>query len=78
LKHFPFKRCVRNYIIKPPDSEELAFDCITEVWFETMVDCQAAAEFSMSKAYKIIAEDEERFMDRSKIVAFLVEEKATE
>jgi uncharacterized protein (TIGR02118 family) len=78
LKHFPFKRYVRNYIIKPPDSEEPAFDCITEVWFETMEDCQAAAEFSMSEAYKVIAEDEERFMDRSKIVAFLVEEKATE
>ena len=43
-----------------------------------MEDCQAAAEFSMSEAYKVIAEDEERFMDRSKIVAFLVEEKATE
>lgn len=77
LKHFPFSRYVRNYIIKPPDAEEPDFDCITEVWFETMKDCQAAAEFSISEAYKVIAEDEERFMDRSKIIAFLVEEKTT-
>lgn len=77
LKHFPFKRYVRNYVIKPPDAEEPEFDCITEVWFGTTEDCQAAAKFSVSEAYKVIAEDEERFMDRSKIVAYLVEEKET-
>lgn len=77
LKHFPFKRYVRNYVIKPPDADEPEFDCITEVWFENMEDCQAAAEFSVSEAYRVIAEDEERFMDRSRIVAFLVEEKET-
>jgi len=78
LRHFPFKRYVRNYVITPPGAEELDFDCITEVWFDTMEDCQAAAEFSASEAYQVISEDEDRFMDRSKIVAFLVEEKATE
>ena len=77
LEYFPFKRYVRNYVIKPPDAEEPWFDCITEVWFETMEDCQAAAEFSVSEAYKVIAEDEEKFMDRSKIIDFLVEEKVT-
>jgi uncharacterized protein (TIGR02118 family) len=74
LNHFRFKRYVRNYVIKLPDADEPEFDCITEVWFETAEDCQAAAEFSVSEAYKVIAEDEEKFMDRSKIVAFLVEE----
>ncbi len=78
LRHFPFKRYVRNYVISPPDAEEPGFDCITEVWFDTMEDCQAAAEFSISEAYQVISEDEEKFMDRSKIVAFLVEEKVTE
>jgi uncharacterized protein (TIGR02118 family) len=77
LKHFPFKRYVRNYVSKSDDAEEPWFDCVTEVWFETMEDCQAAAEFTVSEAYKVIAEDEERFMDRSKIVAFIVDEKAT-
>ena len=77
MKHFPFKKHMRNYISKPEDAEEPWFDCITEVWFETMADCQAAAEFSVSEAYKVIAEDEEKFMDRSRIVAFIVEERAT-
>ncbi len=75
IKHFPFKKYTRNYLI---GMDELDFDCITEVWFETMEDCQAAAEFSISEAYKVISDDEEKFMDRDKIVAFLVEENTSD
>ena len=62
-------------IVQEAQADELGFDCITEVWFETMEDCVAAAEFSISEEYVVISEDEERFMDRGKIVAFLVEER---
>jgi uncharacterized protein (TIGR02118 family) len=75
MKHFPFKKYVRNYVSKAEDSDEPWFDCITEVWFETMEDCQSAAEFSASESYKVISDDEEKFMDRSSIVAFIVEER---
>jgi uncharacterized protein (TIGR02118 family) len=78
MRHFPFKRYARNYITSPPGAEELGFDCITEVWFETMGDCEAAAAFSASKAYKVISDDEEKFMDRDKIVAVIVDEWVTE
>jgi uncharacterized protein (TIGR02118 family) len=74
MKHFPFRRYVRNYVMEG-QAEELGFDCVTEVWFETMEDCQAAAEFSACEDYKVISDDEERFMDRGKIVAFLVDER---
>ena len=77
MKHFPFKRYARNYIAST-DAEQLGFDCITEVWFETMKDCEAAAAFSASKDYKVISDDEEKFMDRGRIVAFIVEERVTE
>ena len=78
LKYFPtFKKYVRNYIITPAGVEEQEFDCITEVWFNGMEDCQAAMDFWASDAGQVIRDDEERFMDRSKIVAFLVEEKVT-
>ena len=77
MKHFPFQKYARNYIASP-GAEELGFDCITEVWFETMKDCEAAAAFSTSKDYKVISDDEEKFMDRDKIVAFIVEERVTE
>ena len=77
MKHFPFKKYTRNYVISFPGLEEMDFDCITEVWFETMDDCQAAAEFSASKEYKVISDDEEKFMDRNNIVAFLVDENTS-
>jgi len=38
----------------------------------------AAAAFSTSKDYKVISDDEEKFMDRDKIVAFIVDERVTE
>jgi uncharacterized protein (TIGR02118 family) len=76
MKHFPFKRYARNYVTG--GAEELGFDCVTEVWFETMEDCEAAAAFSTSEAYKVISDDEEKFMDRDRIVAFIVEERVTE
>ena len=76
MKHFPFKRYARNYVGN--DAEQLGFDCITEVWFETMEDCEAAAAFSASKDYKVISDDEEKFMDRDRIVAFIVDERVTE
>ena len=43
-----------------------------------MADCEAAAAFSASKDYKVISDDEEKFMDRDKIVAFIVDERVTE
>ena len=77
LKYFPtFKRYVRNYVITTPGVEEPEFDCITEIWFDNMEDCQAVVDFWGSETGQVIRDDEERFMDRSKIVAFLVEEKA--
>ena len=78
MKYFPFKKYTRNYVIGSLGIAGLDFDCITEVWFETMEDCQAAAEFSVSEAYKVISDDEEKFMDRNKIIAFLVEENTSD
>jgi len=83
-KHLPFKRYVRNYITfqtvyEPRVAvEEPEFDCITEVWFETDQDVEAVVNFLASEAGKVIRDDEERFMDRSKIIGFVVEEKVTE
>lgn len=76
MRYFPFKRYIRNYV-DPATADELGFDCITEVWFETMEDCEAAAAFTASENYKVISDDEEKFMDRDRIIAFLVEEKIT-
>ena len=80
LKYFPtMKRYVRNYVITPPGPKELDFDCITEYWYDSMDDLQAAVRFWQSEleGAQVIRDDELSFRDESKTVWFLVEEKVT-
>jgi uncharacterized protein (TIGR02118 family) len=65
----------RNYVIVPPGSEELPFDCISEFWFEDMKGSKAAVEVLLkTEAGKAVRDAEKSFTDESKRVAFLVEE----
>jgi len=81
LKHFPtFKRYVRNYVIPLPDTEELGFDCITEIWFDNIEGAMAVTEALgdyKTKIGRIFLNDEEKFMDRGRRVSFLVDEKVS-
>ncbi|MFC1943955.1 EthD domain-containing protein [Chloroflexota bacterium] len=76
MRIFPkMKRYVRNHVLVPPGAEEPAFDCITEGWWESMDDVIAAMRFVRSNEGKVIRDDEEKFMDRGKMVSCIVEEK---
>jgi hypothetical protein len=80
LKHAPaIKKYARNYVrtklTVPPGVEELGFDCITEVWYENVAGFRAFAEFAMSDAGKVIFDTEATFMDTSKTITVLVDEK---
>jgi uncharacterized protein (TIGR02118 family) len=78
-KHFPtFRKYVRNHVISAPGSKEPDFDCITEIWFDSMQDCQAIVDLWKSEGGRIIRRDEENFMNRSKLVSFLVDERVSE
>jgi hypothetical protein len=80
LKHAPaIKKYARNYVrtklTVPHGVEELGFDCITEVWYENVAGFRAFAEFAMSEAGKVIFDTEATFMDISKTITVLVDEK---
>ena len=78
-KHLPMiKRYVRNHVIHMAGTEGLGFDCITELWFDSMEDAAKLMEFVQSDAGQVIRDDEEKFLDRDKIVFFLVDEKASD
>ena len=81
LKHFPtFKRYVRNYIIALPGTEELDFDCITEIWFENIEGAMAVTEALgdyKTEIGRIFLDDEEKFMDRGSGVSFFVDERVS-
>jgi len=79
LRCFPtIKKYVRNHIVMSLSGEEPGFDCITEFWFDTMEDAQAIVEALETEAGKAIREDEQTFLDTSKTVAFLVDERVTD
>ena len=71
------KRYARNHIIVPAGAEEPEFDCVTELWYDDMEGYKAMGEFWSSEAGKAIRDDEDSFLDRSKLQFFLVEEKVS-
>ena len=76
LKYFPLKGYRRNCVVHPPGGKELDFDVITEYWYGSMEDYQAAMAFWKGNpdAVKEIHDDELSFRDESKTMVFLVEE----
>jgi len=81
VKYLPsIKRYARNHIITPPGVEEPGFDCISEFWYDDMEGYQAVLDALgdyKTEIGQIFYDDEETFMDRSKVVGFLVEEKVS-
>jgi len=78
LKHsVGLKKYVRNHIIVPVGAEEPDFDCITELWYDSVGDYKASIAVWSTKAGQVIRNDEDSFLDRSKLAFFLVEEKVS-
>jgi len=78
LKHLPMiKRYVRNHVVELPGMEGPDFDCVTELWLDSVEDAMKLFEFVQSDEGRVIRDDEEKFLDRERIVFFLVDEKVS-
>ncbi len=78
MKHLPqIKRYIRNHIVDI-GTDGPGFDCISEFWFDSIEDALQVAEFAQSDAGQAIRDDENKFMDSSQTISFLVEEKVSE
>jgi hypothetical protein len=65
-------------LTEQPQTQPGAFDVITEAWFQTQQDYDdMLAARNNPETSGIIASDEARFMDRSKNIVFLAEERIT-
>lgn len=79
LSHFPGLRGnVRNHLLPEGSAGELPFDCVTEFWWDSREQFDAAVAYLQSEAGRAIREDEERFIDRERMVMFLVDERVTD
>ena len=70
------KRYVRNYLPPIEGQPTPPCDCITELWFEDMEALRLQGE--VSKDDLELRADEDRFMDRSRVRTFIVEEQESE
>ncbi len=68
-------RYVQNHPVRLGASGEPRVDGVAEVWFENMDTWRAAVTFYDSDRGRVIREDEENFLDTSKTVAFIAEER---
>ena len=76
LKLFPgLQKCVQNSPVRLPGGRELQFDGIVELWFDDLESWRKAADFYLGDEGKPIRDDEEKFLDKSKLVFFIAEEK---
>ena len=76
LKLVPgLKRYVQNTPVRLPRSGELQFDGIAELWFDDLESWRRATDFYLGDEGKPIRDDEEKFLDKSKLAFFVAEEK---
>lgn len=79
LAHFPGLRGnVRNHVLPSTGSSEPPFDCVTEFWWDTREQFDRAVAYLQSEAGREILEDEERFIDRPRMLMFLVDERVSD
>lgn len=69
------KRYIQNHAAKLPGSGQPQYDGVVEIWFEDMDAWRKAGEFFRSEGGKVITDDEAKFIDRSRMVSFIAEEK---
>ncbi|MFO8010896.1 MAG: EthD domain-containing protein [Dehalococcoidia bacterium] len=73
-----FRKYVRNHVVEVPGVEGPDFDCVSEFWFDSVEDAMEVQEILQSDAARELREDEASFIDSSKTVSFMVDERISE
>ncbi|MEE9202237.1 MAG: EthD domain-containing protein [Dehalococcoidia bacterium] len=75
-KVFPgVTRYIQNHPAKLSGGGEPQVDGVVELWFGDLESFRAASDFYRGDKGKVIRDDEEKFIDRTKMVFFVGEEK---
>lgn len=71
------RKYCRNYLEAFPGQDAPLFDCVTEFWFDDAEGLAATMKLTRSPEGQVLAEDEERFMDRASMRTYIAHETAT-
>lgn len=69
------RKYVHNYPIRLSKGGEPPIDGIAELWFNDLESWRESVNWYRSDEGKVIREDEDKFIDKSKLVVFVAEEK---
>ena len=69
------KKYVQNHAVKLPGGGEPRIDGVAEIWFDDLESFQAMSRWYMSDEGKILRDDEKSFLNMSKVIGFVAEER---
>ena len=69
------ERYVQNHLVDPPRGEGPQIDGVAEVWYKDQQAWRAAVDFYTSEEGRVIRDDERKFIDVSRMIVLVSEEK---
>jgi EthD domain len=74
IDRFRWCKYVRNHVVAV-HAGQVDFDCLTEFWFASREDQDSTRAFAASPAFRVLDEDDERFLDVNRRLSFELEER---
>lgn len=74
IDRFRWRKYVRNHVVAV-HSGQVDFDCLTEFWFASREDQESTRTFAASPAFRVLDEDDARFLDVTRRLSFELEER---
>lgn len=73
IDRFRWRKYARNHVVAV-QAGAVDFDCLTEFWFGSPADHEATRAFAATPEFRVLDEDDERFLDVTRRLSFPLEE----
>ncbi len=74
IDRFRWCKYARNHVVAV-HAGRIDFDCLTEFWFASREDQESTSTFAASPAFKVLDEDDARFLDVTRRLSFELDER---
>ena len=75
IDRFRWRKYARNHVVAV-HAGEVDFDCLTEFWFGSPADQESTRVFAASPEFRVLDDDDERFLDVTRRLSFPLEEQS--
>ena len=74
IDRFRWRKYIRNHVVAV-HAGQVDFDCLTEFWFAGPEDQESTRVFAASPEFRVLDQDDERFLDVTRRLSFPLEER---